>query len=389
MKTYARFPAVMVEGSGCWLKDSEGKSYLDFLSGIAVCSLGHSHPEVTEAVCSQAAKLNHVSNLYYTIPQTEVAELLVANSFADRIFMANSGAEANEAAIKLARKYGGEDRYRIICLQGSFHGRTMATVSATGQSKFHKGFEPLLEGFCHVRPEYIDQLENMIDPTTCAILCEPLQGEGGVRPLSPEYLKAVRQLCDRHDLALIFDEVQVGMGRTGTLFAYEQFGIEPDIMTLAKALGNGIPIGAMLARESIAESFQPGDHAATFGGNPVACAAARATLKVMLQEGFLDEVREKGKYLRECLNSTVQEFPDLLREVRGLGLIQGLALTRQNMSLGTEIVHKMFEKGVLINFAGGEALRFLPPLVVSRVEIDQMVHTLRSVLTEVDGDIEA
>lgn len=383
MKTYGRFPAVMVEGSGCWLKDTAGKDYLDFLSGIAVCSLGHSHPDVTEAICRQSAKLNHVSNLYYTIPQTEVAELLINNSFADRIFMANSGAEANEAAIKLARKQGGEGRYKIICLEGSFHGRTMATVSATGQSKFHKGFEPLLEGFCHVQPEDIDQLEKTIDQTTCAIFCEPLQGEGGVRPLSRHFLESVRGLCDHYNLNLIFDEVQVGMGRTGSLFAYEQFGIEPDIMTSAKALGNGMPIGAMLARESVAEAFHPGDHAATFGGNPVACAAAGATIKIMLAGGFLDEVKDKGRHLGEQLNSIVEEFPALAREVRGLGLIQGLVLSQEAVSLGSAIVNKMFKKGVLINFAGGEALRFLPPLIISKGEIDKMIHTLKSVMAEI------
>lgn len=387
MKTYGRLPAVMVEGSGCWLTDSEGRNYLDFLSGIAVCSLGHSHPEVTKAICSQAAKLNHVSNLYYTVPQTEVAELLIGNSFADRIFMANSGAEANEAAVKLARKHGGPGRYRIICLEGSFHGRTMATVSATGQSRFHEGFEPLLEGFCHVRPEDIDQLETAIDDTTCAVLCEPLQGEGGVRPLSRPYLEAVRRLCDHHDLTLIFDEVQVGMGRTGSLFAYEQFGIAPDIMTLAKALGNGIPIGAMLARENVAEAFQPGDHAATFGGNPVACAAAQATLKTMLGDGFLEEVRGKGIYLQEQLRELIKEFPGLAREVRGLGLIQGLVLTPKAVPVGNEIVNRMFKRGVLINFAGNAALRFLPPLIISREEINSMIMTLKSVMAEIEVQI--
>ncbi|MFO7761893.1 MAG: aspartate aminotransferase family protein [Thermodesulfobacteriota bacterium] len=383
MKTYARFPAVMVKGSGCWLQDIDGRNYLDFLSGIAVCSLGHNHPDVTEAICRQAAKLNHVSNLYYTIPQTEVAELLVNNSFADRVFMANSGAEANEAAIKLARKYGGEGRYKIICLEGSFHGRTMATVSATGQNRFHKGFEPLLQGFCHVQPEDLDQLEKMIDHTTCAVLCEPVQGEGGVRPLSRLYLKGIRLLCDRYNLKLIFDEVQVGMGRTGSLFAYEQFGIEPDIITSAKALGNGIPIGAMLARESVAEAFQPGDHAATFGGNPVACAAAKATIRIMLQNGFLKGVKEKGTYLQEQLNTVVEEFPKLARQARGMGLIRGLVLTPEALSSGTDIVNKMFKQGVLINFAGGEALRFLPPLIISKEEIDKMIHTLKSVLAEI------
>ena len=258
MNTYGRFPAVMVEGKGCLLKDNTGREYLDFVSGIAVCGLGHCHPAVTEAIIAQAGKLVHVSNLYYTLPQTELAGLLVASSFADRVFLANSGAEVNEAAIKLARKHGGPGRYEIISLEGSFHGRTLATVAATGQARFHKGFEPLPEGFIHAPFGDLAALERMISPKTCAILCEPLQGEGGVRPLPAEYLQGIRQLCDRHGLLLIFDEVQVGMGRTGTMFAYEHFGITPDIMTLAKALGNGLPIGAMLARQEVAASFGPG-----------------------------------------------------------------------------------------------------------------------------------
>ncbi len=249
MQTYSRFPVVMVEGAGAILKDENGRNYLDFLSGIAVCSLGHNHPAVTEAICEQAAKLVHVSNLYYTRPQTILAEMLVAASFADRVFFANSGAEANEAAIKLARKHSPTGRYEIITLQGSFHGRTLATVAATGQPKFHQGFEPLPEGFLSVPFGDINAMEAAVSDKTCAILIEPLQGEGGVRPLAREYLAAIRALCDRHGLLLIFDEVQVGMGRTGSLFAYQQLGVIPDIMTLAKALGNGLPIGAMLARE--------------------------------------------------------------------------------------------------------------------------------------------
>ncbi|MBI4794153.1 MAG: aspartate aminotransferase family protein, partial [Deltaproteobacteria bacterium] len=297
MNTYGRYPAVMVEGRGCMLKDEHGREYLDFLAGIAVCGLGHCHPAVTAAIVAQAGRLVHVSNLYYTVPQTELAELLVANSFADRVFLANSGAEVNEAAIKLARKHGGPGRYEIISLEGSFHGRTLATVAATGQARFHKGFEPLPEGFVHAPFGDLAALERMISAKTCAILCEPLQGEGGVRPLAAEYLQGIRQLCDSHNLLLLFDEVQVGMGRTGTLFAYEQFGIEPDIMTLAKALGNGLAIGAMLARGLVAASFVPGDHASTFGGNPVACAAAVTVMQTMLAAGFLPAVQQKGEYL--------------------------------------------------------------------------------------------
>lgn len=380
INTYGRYPAVMVEGRGCILKDNSGKEYLDFLSGIAVCSLGHCHPDVTDAIVRQAGKLVHVSNLYYTEPQTELAELLVRNSFADRIFLANSGAEANEAAIKLARKHGGPGKYEIISLEGSFHGRTLATVAATGQKKFHKGFEPLPDGFVHAPFGDLGALERLISGKTCAVLCEPLQGEGGVRPLPAEYIRGIRELCDSHELALIFDEVQVGMGRTGKLFGYEHCGVEPDIMTSAKALGNGLPIGAMFARETVAASFSPGDHASTFGGNPVACAAAVVVIRTLLAKGFLQEVTRKGLYLSGKLQELVDEFPKLCCDVRGLGLIQGLVLTEKGIIQGPGIVKQLFENGVLANFAGGVALRFLPPLVVTENEIDIMVHRLREVL---------
>ena len=381
--TYTRYPAAMVKGVGCRLTDAEGKEYLDFLAGIAVCGLGHCHPAVTAAICKQAGELTHVSNLYYTEPQTELAELLTANSFADRVFLANSGAEANEAAIKLARIWAGENRYEIISLAGSFHGRTLATVAATGQAKFQKGFEPMPEGFAHAPFGNLVVLESMITDQTCAILCEPLQGEGGVRPLDREYLQGLRRLCDKYNLLLIFDEIQTGMGRTGTLFAYEQLGIVPDIMTLAKALGNGLPIGAMVTTKRIAAAFIPGSHASTFGGNPVASAAAVATMKAMLADGFLAEVRAKGQYLHEQLQDVASRFPALATEVRGLGLIQGLVLTEAGVEKGGAIVTRMFENGCLINFAGNVALRFLPPLIVSREEIDQMIQLLAEVL----GDI--
>lgn len=380
VNTYGRYPAVMVEGKGCVLKDSSGKEYLDFLSGIAVCSLGHCHPDVTAAIVEQAGKLVHVSNLYYTEPQTELAELLVANSFADRVFLANSGAEANEAAIKLARKHGGPGRYEIISLEGSFHGRTLATVAATGQAKFHKGFEPLPDGFVHAPFGDLDSLEKMISDKTCAIFLEPLQGEGGVRPLDKEYVQGIRDLCDKHNLVLIYDEVQVGMGRTGTLFGHEHSAVTPDIMTSAKALGNGLPIGCMFAREEVAASFSPGDHASTFGGNPVACAAAVAVLRTLLSHGFLDGVKEKGSYLAGKLQGLAAEFPELASGSRGLGLIQGLVLTEKGVSFGADIVNALFARGVLANFAGGAVLRFLPPLVVSKEEIDAMVVRLREVL---------
>ena len=380
--TYSRYPATMVKGSGCRLVDADGREYLDFLSGIAVCVLGHCHPAVTRAITEQAARLVHVSNLYYTEPQVRLAELLVGNSFADRVFFGNSGAEANEAAIKLARIASGEGRYQVISLAGSFHGRTLATVAATGQAKFHKGFEPLPEGFLHAPFGDLAALESMISEKTCAVLCEPLQGESGVRPLDPAYLRGVRELCDQHRLLLIFDEVQTGMGRTGTLFAYQQLGVLPDILTTAKGLGNGLPIGAMLTREEVAAAFTPGTHASTFGGNPVASAAAVATLEVLLAQGFFEQVRENGLYLRQRLVDLAQRFPQLIAEVRGMGLLLGAVLTEAGAAQGTTIVNKMFARGMLINFAGNVALRLAPPLVVGRGEIDTMIAALAEVLAE-------
>jgi len=380
--TYARYPAAMVKGSGCRLTDADGKEYLDFMAGIAVCGLGHGHPQITEAICRQAADLVHVSNLYYTQPQIELAEMITDNSFGEKIFLCNSGAEANEAAIKLARIYSGEGRYKIISLSGSFHGRTLATVAATGQPKFHKGFEPLPDGFLHAPFGDLSALEQMVDASTCAILCEPLQGEGGVRPLAKEYLQGIKALCEKHGLLLIFDEIQTGMGRTGTLFAYEQLGIQPDILTMAKALGNGLPIGALMTSTKIAASFVPGTHASTFGGNPVASAAAVATLKIMLADGFLANVQKKGAYFQGKLRKLAERFPGLLSSVRGMGLLVGAVLTEQGVAHGTEIVNKMFDRGFLMNFAGNVVLRFVPPLIVTEEEIDRLIAALAEVLAE-------
>ena len=383
--TYSRFPAAMVRGEGCRLWDADGKEYLDFLSGIAVCSLGHCHPEVTDAICNQAGKLMHVSNLFYTAPQIELAELLTANSFADKVFMANSGAEANEAALKLARIHSGPDRYEIISLSGSFHGRTLATVAATGQPKFHQGFAPLPQGFVHAEFGDLSALEGLITDQTCAILCEPLQGESGVRPLEKDYLHSIRELCDKHDLLLIFDEVQTGMGRTGSLFAYQQLGVTPDIMTVAKALGNGLPIGAMLTRNDIAASFGVGTHASTFGGNPVAAAAAVSVMQIMLKDGFFAGVQERGRYLANKLEDVAERFPDLATGVRGNGLLLGLVLTEKGIELGGKIVENLFLQGVLINFAGNRVLRFIPPLIIEQTDIDVLIEKLSSVLDQLDS----
>jgi acetylornithine/N-succinyldiaminopimelate aminotransferase len=376
ISTYNRFPAAMVAGNGCRLRDADGKEYLDFLAGIAVCSLGHCHPKITEAICHQAATLVHVSNLFHMPPQIELAELLTTHSFADRVFLTNSGAEANEAAIKLARIHSGPDKFAVISLQGSFHGRTLATVAATGQPRFHEGFEPLPQGFTHAPFGDPHALEALITPQTCAILCEPLQGESGVRPLSPEYLHAIRALCDRHDLLLIFDEVQTGLGRTGTLFAYEQLGVTPDIMTLAKALGNGLPIGAMVTTDKIAASLVAGSHASTFGGNPVCAAAAVAALQIILAEGFLQSVREKSQYFISRLEEVATRYPHLATGVRGRGLMLGLVLSEKGIEEGLSIVQRLFEEGVLINFAGNRVLRFIPPLIVETKDIDLLIDKL-------------
>jgi acetylornithine/N-succinyldiaminopimelate aminotransferase len=379
---YNRNPVAFLKGEGCRLIDADGKEYLDFLSGIAVCALGHCHPAVTEAIRRQAGDLVHVSNLFYTGPQTELAEALVKNTFAEKVFFANSGAEANEAAIKLARIASGPGRYEIISLEGSFHGRTLATVAATGQSKFHQGFEPMPEGFVHAPFGDLGVLDSMITDNTCAIMCEPIQGESGVRPLSKEYLQGIRALCDKHGLFLIFDEVQTGIGRSGTLFAHEQLGVVPDIMTVAKGLGNGLPIGALLTRADIAAALVPGTHASTFGGNPVSTAAAVATMKVLLEEGFLAGVRTRGEYFKEQLQKLVPRFPNLLVEVRGLGMIWALVLTEAGVAQGGDLVKKMLDRGYLINFAGNVALRFVPPLIVSQEEIDKLVTALAEVFSE-------
>lgn len=379
---YGRYPIGITKGTGCLLTDEDGKEYKDFLAGIAVCSLGHCHPRVTAAIKDQAERLMHVSNLYYTEPQTRLAELLVANSFGDKVFFCNSGAEANEAAIKMARIHSLKEKNSIISLTGSFHGRTMATLAATGQPKFGEGFEPLPAGFSSAPFGDIAALESLIDPSTCAIICEPLQGEGGVRPLKKDYLKGIRALCDKHGLLLIFDEIQTGVGRMGTLFAYEQFGVEPDIMTLAKGLAGGMPIGAVIARDEIAASLLPGTHGSTFGGNPVCCAAAVAVLEVILDKDFLPKMNTTADYLSKELNKIVLSFPELFKGERGMGLLRGLVMTDMGAKRGGEIVNLMLGRGYLINFAGGVALRFAPPLIVSRDECDGLVATLREVLAQ-------
>ncbi len=378
-KTYKRFPIVIAKGKGCTLWDSDGKKYTDFVAGIAVCNLGHAHPQVSKALCMQADTLFHVSNLYYTIPQVDLAYWLTENSFADRVFFCNSGAEANEAAIKLARKYfkekGETGRYRIISMEQSFHGRTMATLSATGQDKIKQGFEPVLEGFDYVPFNDITALRKTIGPSTCAVLIEPIQGEGGVRCPDPDYLKLVRQVCDDTGILLIFDEIQTGMGRTGRLFAYEHFGITPDIMTLAKALANGLPIGAMLAREEVADAFGPGSHASTFGGTPVVTAASLEVVRVLSEEKIIDHCKNIGAYFKDRL-SWLKDRHEVIEDVRGRGLLLGMKLRME----GDQIVASCMEKGFLINCIQGNILRFIPPLIIEKHEIDALVACLDEVI---------
>jgi acetylornithine/N-succinyldiaminopimelate aminotransferase len=383
MNTYNRFPVVLRKGRGVKVWSSDGKEYLDFVGGVAVNILGHCHPRVVVAIQKQAQRLLHVSNYYYIEPQIKLAKLLVEHSFADKAFFCNSGAEANEAAIKLARKYSKEqvspERFEIITAKNSFHGRTLATLTATGQKKFQKGFEPLVPGFKHVPFNDINSISKTITKETCAVMLEPIQGEGGVILPDQNYLKEVRELCNEHNILLILDEVQTGMGRTGKLFAYEHFGITPDIMTVAKGLGGGVPIGAMLATDKVAFAFQPGNHASTFGGNPLVCAAAVATIETLLEDGFiLDQCNRMGKYLREKLEQLKEEFPSLVIEIRGKGLLLGMEITRD----GDPIVRACLEKGVLINCTAGNVLRFIPPLIVQQKDIDRLIDILEGIFVK-------
>lgn len=382
MNTYGRLPMAIVKGKGSWAWDAEGNKYLDFVTGIAVNSLGYGHPTVVKAIQKQAEEVLHTSNLYWIPNQIELAERLVEHSFADKVFFCNSGAEANESAFKLARKYAkanhGEHKYEIISLANSFHGRTLATLTATGQTKYQLGYEPLPEGFSYVPLNNIEELQEKISKKTAAVLIEPVQGEGGIVPAQVEFLQAARKLCDEYGALLIFDEVQSGMGRTGKLFAYEWSGVIPDIMTLAKALGGGVPIGAMLAKDAVAAAFKPGDHASTFGGNPLATAAGCAVFDVMLEKGFLPDVQERALYFKNELQKLADKY-QTGEAIRGLGFLLGWPIER----LGSEIVSVCREKGLLINFAGGKALRFVPPLNVTVEEIDEAIRLLDQVFSEV------
>ncbi len=379
--TYARLPVVFERGRGTMLWDTAGKRYIDFLAGIAVCGLGHAHPALQQALAQQAGRLVHVCNLYYTIPQVELAAWLVGHSFADRVFFCNSGAEANEAAIKLARKVfqdrGETDRYRIIAMAQSFHGRTMGSLSATGQDKIKKGFYPLLEGFDFVPFDDITALRNALDETVCVVMLEPIQGEGGVVCPADDYLQQVRALCDEAGALLILDEIQTGMGRTGRLFAHEHSGIAPDIMTLAKALGNGLPIGAMLARETAARAFDAGAHGTTFGGTPLITAGALAVVQTIENEGIVAQAAETGAYFKTQLEA-LKERHRAVEAVRGQGLLLGLKLNCE----GAPIVDQCLARGFVINCVQGNVLRFAPPLIIGVHEIDALMQCLDEILTE-------
>jgi acetylornithine aminotransferase len=379
MNTYQRQPLSIARGRGARVYDQEGREYIDFVGGIAVNLLGHGHPDLIVAIQKQLLQVIHTSNLYFSAPQVELAQMLVDHSFADKVFFCNSGAEANEAAIKLARRYAHEkyglNRYEIITMINSFHGRTMATLTATGQEKVQKGFEPLVPGFSYVPFNDLGALEAAISDRTAAVLLEPIQAEGGVHIADRTYLKGVRDLCRERDVVLMFDEVQTGMGRTGTLFAYEQMQVEPDVMTLAKGLGGGVPIGACVARDEVARAFVPGTHASTFGGNPLACAAGLAVLRVLLEGKVLDQARRMGEYLRKGLDEC-KERQRLVREVRGLGLLQGMELDCDART----VVSDCLARGLLINCTNDRVLRFVPPLIIGEREIDRLLDGLSQIL---------
>ena len=381
MNTYARLPLTIERGQGCLVYDAEGREYLDCVAGIAVNILGHTHPDVVEAITRQARQLIHTSNLFYTEPQTQLAERLVQHSFADKIFFCNSGTEANEAAIKLARRYSiktfGPERIEILTMLGSFHGRTLASLTATGQPALQEGFGPLVPGFRYTTFNDLDKIEAALTPQTAAIMLEPIQAEGGVIVPNVHYMKNIRRLCTERQILLIFDEVQTGMGRTGTLFAYEQFGIQPDIMTLAKGLGGGVPIGACLATETVAAAFEPGTHASTFGGNPLACAAALKVLDLLLDGGKLEQGRAAGEYLAKGLATLSQQF-SCIQEARGMGLLQGLELSID----GKPIVMECLERRVLINCTMGRVLRFMPPFIINNAQIDRVLAVLSEIFSK-------
>lgn len=376
MNTYGRLPLVIDRGEGCYVWDLEGKRYLDLVAGIAVNSLGHCHPAVTKAIQEQCTKLLHCSNLYWIENQVALAKLLVEKSGLGKAFFCNSGAEANEAAIKLARKWGKGEKYHIITMVNSFHGRTLGALAATAQEKYQKAFRPLPEGFSAVELGDLEALEQAIRPETCAVMLEPIQGESGIHVPTQEYMQGVQALCRKHGILLILDEVQTGIGRTGKAFAFQNFGLEPDIISLAKAIGNGVPMGAIVAKTEVADCFQPGDHATTFGGTPIATAAGLAACGILLQEDFLVQVQETGEYFRAQLRGIGERHPGLIAEVRGMGLMIGCELTGSAKAVTAELLNQ----GVLVNSIGEHVLRFVPPLIITKEQIDEFIAILEPVV---------
>ncbi|MCX7593506.1 MAG: aspartate aminotransferase family protein [Fischerella sp.] len=392
MSTYGRFPLALERGAGCRVWDTEGREYLDFVAGIATCTLGHAHPVMVEAVTRQIQKLHHVSNLYYIPEQGELAKWIVEHSCADRVFFCNSGAEANEAAIKLARKYAHTvleiEQPIILTAHSSFHGRTLATITATAQPKYQKNFNPLVPGFHYVPYNDIAAVETAIseldegDYRVAAILIEPLQGEGGVRPGDVNYFQKLRQICDETGVLLIFDEVQVGMGRSGKLWGYEHLGVEPDIFTSAKGLGGGIPIGAMMCKK-FCDVFQPGEHASTFGGNPFACGVALAVCQTLEKENILENVQHRGEQLRTGLRAIAAKYPHHITEVRGWGLIDGMELKADTELTAADVVKAAIHQGLLLVPAGAKVVRFVPPLIVTEKEVDTALQIVDKAMAAV------
>ncbi|WP_304064625.1 aspartate aminotransferase family protein [Megamonas hypermegale] len=379
MPVFARYNIVLDHGDGPYLYDTNGKKYIDYLAGIAVNVVGHNYKPLVDAISRQAAKMIHCSNLYYTEVQVEAAEKLKKLSGMDKVFFGNSGAEANEGAIKLARKYATDidpEKIQIISALHSFHGRTIATLTATGQDHYHHGFGPLPEGFDYVPFNDIEALEAKMSDKTCAVMLEAIQGEGGVHVPDEDYLPKVRALCDKYNAVLIFDEVQCGMGRTGTFFGCQQFGVKPDIVTLAKGLAGGVPIGAFLATDKVASAFHPGDHGSTFGGNPLACAAACVVLDALTKDNLMKNAVEVGAYLKEKFNAYKEKYPTLIKDVRGRGLILGMELSRP----GREIANECLDYGAIINCTAGNVLRFVPPLNITKAHVDELIAILDKVL---------
>lgn len=378
---FNRYKIVLDHGDGAYAWDSNGKKYIDFLGGIAINVLGHNYKPLVNAVAEQAGKMIHCSNLYYTQPQADAAAKLVKLSGLGKAFFGNSGAEANEGAIKIARKYAHSidpEKSQIITAWNSFHGRTLATLTATGQPHYQEGVGPLPDGFDYVHYNDADELEAMMSGKTAAVMLETIQGEGGVYTPENDYLKKVRALCDKYHALLIFDEIQAGIGRAGTFFAYEKYGVKPDIVTLAKGLAGGVPIGAFIVTDEVAGAFKPGDHGTTFGGNPLACAAANVVLDTVPQADFLSHVEETGAYFKGKLESMQQKYPALIKEVRGTGLILGAELS--SAEHGRDIVNACLEKGAIINCTAGKVLRFIPPLIITKEQVDEVMGILDGVL---------